>query len=126
MSAEDENAGYSIFSTGPNDPKSTKEVTLSPEQPEAEFNLHLPPKAGFLKIHLTNQKTGEPINAMLVTATSSDDPKGFLFSMSCSSTRTILIPPERDLLLHVTSGGFREWRTAPEMECLSVWTRAAD
>ncbi|WP_084080587.1 carboxypeptidase-like regulatory domain-containing protein [Edaphobacter aggregans] len=38
VSAEDEDAGYSLFSTGTglNDPKSTKEVTLSPAQPEAD------------------------------------------------------------------------------------------
>jgi hypothetical protein len=107
--ADDEEAGYSRVSSGPNDPKSTKEVTLSPEQPEAKFDLFLPPKAGFLKIHLTNRKTDEPISVMLVTATLSDDPKGFLFSVSCFSTRTILIPPDRDVLLHITSWGFREW-----------------
>jgi hypothetical protein len=107
--AADEDAGYSQYSTGLNDPQSTKEVTLSPEQPEAEFNLFLPPKAGFLKIHLTNQKTGETISAMQVVATSSDNPKGFLFSITCSSTRPILIPPDKSVLLHVTSRGFREW-----------------
>lgn len=39
--ADDEKAGYSQFSNGPNDPASTKEVTLSPKQPGAEFNLFL-------------------------------------------------------------------------------------
>lgn len=107
--AEDEDAGYSHFSTGPNDPKSTKEVTLSPEQPEAEFNLVLPPKAGFLKIRLTNYKTGEPVEAVQVTAMSADDPKTLRFLESCASTRAILIPPDEDLLLHITSWGFNEW-----------------
>ena len=104
--ADDEEAGYSLAATGLN---ATKEVTLSPEQPEAEFNLVLPPKAGFLKIHLTNQKTGEAINAVLVTVMSTDDPKQLSFRQSCVSSRTILIPPDKDLLLHVTSWGFREW-----------------
>ncbi|MBV8437128.1 MAG: hypothetical protein JOY95_06400 [Silvibacterium sp.] len=104
--ADDEEAGYSLSATGLNP---TKSVTLSPEQPEAEFNLVLPPKAGFLKIHLTNQKTGEPIKAVQVTVMSADNPKSLVFSQSCSSTRTILVPPDKNLFLHVTSWGFREW-----------------
>lgn len=107
--ASDEEAGYSLNSTGPNGPESTKEVTLSPEHPEAEFHLVLPPKAGFLEIHLTNRKTGEPIDAVFVSVMSADDPKRLMFSQSCASTRTILIPPDKDLLLHVTSPGFSEW-----------------
>jgi hypothetical protein len=105
----DEEAGYSLYSTGPNGPEGTKEVTLSPEYPEAEFHLVLPPKAGFLEIHLTNRKTGESIDAVFVSVMSADDPKGLMFSQSCASTRTILIPPDKDLLLHVTSPGFSEW-----------------
>jgi hypothetical protein len=107
--AVDENAGYSLFSTGSNDPKSTQEVTLSPEHPEAEFHLVLPPKAGFLEIHLTNRKTGAPIEPVLVKVMFADDPKKPIFSTSCSSTHAILVAPDKDLLLHVTSWGFREW-----------------
>jgi hypothetical protein len=32
-----------------------------------------------------------------------------MFSGSSSSDRVVLIPPDRDLLLHVTSWGFHEW-----------------
>lgn len=104
--ADDEEAGYSLYATGMN---AIHEVTLSPEQPEAEFSLVLPPKAGFLKIHLTNQKTGKPIDGVQVKVMSAYDPKELIFSHSCASTRTILIPPDRDLLLHITSSGFHEW-----------------
>jgi len=107
--AADEDAGYSLFSTGPNGPESTKEVNLSPEQPEAEFNLVLPPKAGFLEIHLTNRKTGRVIEAVHITLMEADDPQKLIFSMSGSSTHAILMPPDKDLLLHVTSWGFVEW-----------------
>jgi hypothetical protein len=40
---------------------------------------------------------------------SSDSPKRLIFSKSCSSAGPILLPPNKDLLLHVTSPGFREW-----------------
>jgi hypothetical protein len=29
--------------------------------------------------------------------------------MSCDSDRIVLVPPDRNLLLHVKSDGFREW-----------------
>lgn len=108
--AEDEAAGYSMHATYPIDLRnSIEEVTLSPEHPEAEFNLHLPPKAGFLQFHLTNKRTGKAIEAVQVTIFAAYNAEQLLFSQSCSSTRAILIPPDKDLLLHVTSSGFREW-----------------
>jgi len=100
-------------------------VTLSPEQPEAEFNLVLPPKAGFLEIHLTNRKTGRVIEAVHVTLMGADDPKKQIFSMSGFSTHAILMPPDKDLLLHVTSGVLSNGRRVLEMECQSAYTQAA-
>jgi hypothetical protein len=32
-----------------------------------------------------------------------------IFSEGCGSGDAILIPPDKDLLIHVTSPGFREW-----------------
>jgi hypothetical protein len=108
--AEDEEAGYSIFSTGQAGDGQPQEVEVTPENREAEFRVFLPPPAGFLKIELTNQKTGDDISAMQVELMRSDQPKSFLFTMSCASTRIVLIPPDQDLLLHVSADGFREWQ----------------
>jgi hypothetical protein len=105
--ADDVNAGYSIFITGPVEP--AQEVTLSPEHPEAEFNFRLPPPAGFLQIRLTNRKTGAAISGVEVTLMSLDQPDRPIFSGSSDSSRSILIAPDKDLLLHVTSQGFHEW-----------------
>lgn len=38
-----------------------------------------------------------------------DEPDSLLFTMSCGSDHVILVPPDKNLLLHVTSDGFREW-----------------
>jgi hypothetical protein len=38
-----------------------------------------------------------------------ENPVSPLFTTSCYSTRVILVPPEKSLLLHVASDGFREW-----------------
>jgi hypothetical protein len=71
--AEDDDAGYSLFSTGKvrNDPP---EVELAPEHPEAEMKVYLPPKAGFLHIRLTNRRTGAGISGMRVALASGPDP----------------------------------------------------
>jgi hypothetical protein len=108
--AEDEEAGYSSFSNGPAGDIRPQEVEITPEHPEAEFRLYLPPQAGFLKVKLTDQATGDAIAAMLVELRRTDKQKSLVFSMSCYSTRVVLIPPNEDLLLHVSADGFREWQ----------------
>jgi hypothetical protein len=38
-----------------------------------------------------------------------ESPASPVLTMSCYSNHVILIPPDKNLLLHITSGGFREW-----------------
>jgi hypothetical protein len=107
--ADDNEAGYSIFSNGSNEEDSHPvEVELTVERPEAEFRVNLPPPAGFLEIYLTNQKTGASISAMRVELTQGDEHRSVLFRVSCYSNHVVLIPPDRNVLLHVSSDGFRE------------------
>ena len=106
---DDEDAGYSSFSTGPAGDSNAPGVEVTPEHPEGELNVVLPPKAGFIQIHLTNQKTGAGISAMRVALMPEEKPVSPVFTMSCSSTQVVLIPPDKNFLLHVTSDGFREW-----------------
>lgn len=106
--AEDDDAGYSPYSTGPgrNEPR---EVNLTLQHREAQMKVHLPSKAGFLHIHLTNRRTGAVISGMAISVTSSEHPYSLLYSMSCYSRRVVLLPPDKDVLLHVKSEGFEEW-----------------
>jgi len=107
--ADDEAAGYSRVSTGPTAINPVSEVEITPEHPEAEFNFSLPPKAGFVQIHLTNRKTGAPIAEMTVWVAPIETPDSGLFTLSARSDYPILVSPDRNLLLHVTAEGFREW-----------------
>ena len=107
--ADDENEGYSSFSTGPAGDSSPPEVELTPEHPEGELRVLLPPRAGFIQIHLTNQRTGAVISGMRVALMPTESPTSPLFTMSCYSNKVILIPPDKSLLLHIASDGFREW-----------------
>jgi hypothetical protein len=99
-----------MFSNGPAGHIRPQEVEITPEHQEAEFRLYLPPQAGFLKVKLTNQTTGDAIAGMLVELRRTDKQKSLVFSMGCYSTRVVLIPPDEDLLLHVSADGFREWQ----------------
>jgi len=108
--AEDEEAGYSTFSTGCVGQSQPPEVEITPERREAELRVYLPPKAAFLRVNLSNRKTGAAIPAMRVVVTSSGNPPSLIFSMSCYSTKVVLLSPDKDVLLHVSSDGFREWK----------------
>jgi len=107
--ADDLQAGYSQFSTRPKDSEGVQEVVISPEHPEAEFNFRLPPQAGFLHFHLKNSATGGNISGIKVDVRSAERPDQIIFGIGTSSDHPILVPSDRDLLLHVSSWGFKEW-----------------
>jgi len=107
--ADDEEAGYSSFSTGSGGNSAPSEVEITPEHPEAQLTVVIPPKAGFIYIHLTNRKTGADISGMRVALMTEKDPVLPVATMSCYSNQVILVPPDTNILLHITSDGFREW-----------------
>ncbi len=106
---DDEDEGYSSFSTGPAGDTAPQEVELTPEHPEAELRVLLPPRAGFIQINLTDQRTDAGISGMGVALMLPESPASPFLTMSCASNHVILIPPDKDLLLHISSDGFREW-----------------
>ena len=97
---------YQYGSAGDSHPA---EVEISPEHPKAELSFTLPPKPGFIRIHLRNGKTGEKISAVNVAVILMETPESPLLTMSCDSDLAIFVPPDTNLLLHVKSDGFREW-----------------
>jgi hypothetical protein len=108
--ADDEEAGYSSFSTGGHGQTQPPEIEITPARREAELRVNLPPKAAFLRVHLTNGKTGAPVSGMQIMVMHDTNPPSLAFSMSCFSTKTVLLPPDSSLLIHITSNGFREWK----------------
>ena len=108
--ADDEEAGYSSFSTGGYGQTQPPEIEITPARREAELRVNLPPKAAFLRVHLTNRRTGAPVSGMQIMVMHDTDPPSLAFSMSCASIKTVLLPPDNNLLIHITSDGFREWK----------------
>jgi hypothetical protein len=105
---EDDDRGYSLFSSGPGRDEPSK-VELTPQHQKAQMKVYLPPQAGFLHIHLSSRRTGNLIPGMAVSVRSMEHPDSLLFTISCYSNHVVLMPPDTDILLHVTSEGFHEW-----------------
>jgi hypothetical protein len=103
--AEDDEAGYLAED---DDVQTQPSVEISRDHPQAEFRVVLPVKAGVVQIQLTNRKTGAVIPWMWVTVATSKDPL-HSSNHSCKSSELILVPPDRDLILHIIADGFREW-----------------
>jgi hypothetical protein len=104
--AEDRDAGYSGDVI---DDSSQPSVEISREHPEAEFRVVLPSKAGWLRIHVTNRKTGTAITWMGVTVARTENPNHIVLSSSSDSSEDLSVPPDTNLVIHVTAEGYREW-----------------
>jgi hypothetical protein len=107
--ADDEAAGYSGYSTGRTGQTDPLIVEITPKEAEAKVSLTLPPRAAFLHIQLINEVSDKSISSMDITVLRESDHSPF-FDMSCASNKVILLPPDQDLIVHITSNGFHEWK----------------
>jgi hypothetical protein len=107
---EDFDAGYSVFTTVCYPPGHPTEVELAAEHPQAELRVYLPPKAAFLQVHLTNRRTGAVIPGIMVSYMLPENPAEKIGEVSQFSSKPVLLPPDKDLLIHVTYPGFKEWK----------------
>ena len=118
---------YSVFSRKAQieyprfSPAPTAIVELTVEHPNVELRVDLPPRVGILTIHLTDRTTGAFIPRGLVKIKVADaadsrwsevwaDSSNCLFFPDCA----IPVPPDRQLLVHVSSTGFKEWDESEE------------
>jgi hypothetical protein len=47
---------------------------------------------------------------MSITVMHDTNPPSLAFSMSCFSTKIVLLPPDKNLFIHIISDRFREWK----------------
>jgi hypothetical protein len=97
-------------------PPPTAIVELTLEHPNAELRVDLPPKVGILTIHLTDRTTGAFIPRGLVKMKVADAPDSRWSEVWADSSNcaffpdcAIPVPPDQQLLVHVSSTGFHEW-----------------
>jgi hypothetical protein len=104
-------AGYPRLDTPP-----AEVVELTVDHPDAELRVDLPPTAGILMIHLTDRTTGGFIPRGLVRIRVADEPDSRWSEVWADSSYCFFFPdcaipvlPDKQLLVHVSSTGFREW-----------------
>ncbi len=112
VTVADEKAGYphaspmvSAFIYG-----SIEEVRLTIESPQADLPVRLPPKPGFMQLHITNRETKAEIPKFTVMLNVKGQPGGlsFIFDVGIKDHK-IELPPDKDVICHLTADGFREW-----------------
>ena len=82
---------------------------LSAEHPQATIEVHIPYKAAFLTVHLTDAITGKPQLALFYELSAQADPQGRYIKGSQSAKDQLLVPPNENVLLKVSAPGYREW-----------------
>lgn len=108
--ASDEEKGYPDQDTqsyAPHSPDSR--VSLSAANPNGRVDGHIPYKAGFLSIHLTESGSGKPLKGMAVDLVLRTDPEHRYMHIRTSSDQILLVPPNQDVYINVTSPGFETW-----------------
>lgn len=110
ISVADETNGYPLLDGSfflPHSPE--PRVTLTTEAPDAHVDGRIPYKAGFLTLLLTDAETGKPITSMSVSLAVRSDPDHRWMRVSAISGRFLLIPPNEDVYVNVTSPGYSTW-----------------
>jgi hypothetical protein len=97
-------------------PPPTAIVELTVDHPNVELRVDHPPKVGILTIHLTDRTTGTVIPRVLVKVEVPDAPDARWSEVWADSSNCLFfpdcaipVPPDKQLLVHVASTGFREW-----------------
>jgi hypothetical protein len=88
------------------------EVTLTVKNPQADLPVYLPPKPGLMQVHITNQETKAEIWKFSVTlkVPGQQDASELSFSFDeAVKDHQIEVPPDKDVIYHVTADGFHEW-----------------
>ena len=93
---------YAVHLPGPR-------VELRAGTNEAHADFRIPYKAGKITIKLMDARTGKPITSMLFGMEIKAAPEQRYIHGSSDSTMPLLVPPNEDVYLTVTSTGYREW-----------------
>jgi hypothetical protein len=111
----DESMGYPDFSPNLFEflyGRRVAEVKLTSKNALARLPIQLPPKPGRMHIHITDATTSAEILEFAIEVKVPGQhlsPELRIPFHPDIKDREIEVPPNRDFILHVTAGGFREW-----------------
>ena len=132
--ADDKEAGYG-YDAGPAATGTlyAGTVEITPEHPDAELRLFLPPKAGFLDVRLTDQSTGTEISTVTVSVAENSDANRSQTTFERSNCHLfghdlcyVLVPPDTQVTVRVSSPGYEGWDGRNDMTERTVRLASGD
>jgi hypothetical protein len=106
----------------------TAEIALTVKNPEADLPVYLPSKPGLMQLRMTNQQTKAEIWKFRVTLKVLGQQGASEVSFSFDEAvkgHQIEVPPDKDVIYHVTADGFNEWsESAAEGKLIRVTSGA--
>ena len=109
--ADDPKRGYpnpeSTFHAGDSSPNGVAHLTA--EHPRAIIDIRIPYKAAFLTLHLNDAITGKPQTNLFYKLSVQADPQREYIRGSRDAADPLLLPPNKNILLHASAPGYREW-----------------
>ena len=110
MSADDPEKGYpQIWSIFYDSPSPKPKVSITAQNLQGHADWQIPYKAGSLKVHLTDARTGKQIIPMFFNLVLRARPDVGFIRGSCASTTPLLVPPNEDIYFTVSAQGYQEW-----------------
>ena len=109
MSADDPEKGYPRMGSIFYGSSSPKEVSITYQNLQGHADWQIPYKAGFIKVHLTDARTGKQIIPMFFNLALLSKPDLGYMRGSCASTMPLLVPPNQDIYFTVSAPGYKEW-----------------
>jgi hypothetical protein len=86
------------------------EVRLTAKHPQAELHVSIPPKPGFVRVHITNQETKADLVRFSLKVKVPGQQKASEVSFNpMVKDYEIVVPPDKDVIVHLTADGFHEW-----------------
>src|SRR5208282_25209 len=120
--AQDRESGYGYGANlGTDDLHYGAVAEITPDHPNAELRLVLPPKAGFLQVRLTDRATGNIIPQVTLKVALAENPDRKWFASMytwpiCAQFGHngcgVLIPPDKQVIVQVSSPGPEFWHEA--------------
>jgi hypothetical protein len=109
MTADDAEQGYPLMTSLFYSAEPVVLTKITPDNLAAHANWHIPYKAAFVKVHLTDAQTQAQIVPMSFSLVLRSRPDTGYLRGSCDSTRTLLVPPDKEIEFTVSSPGYKDW-----------------
>jgi protocatechuate 3,4-dioxygenase beta subunit len=114
--ADDEKVAYTPYSPELNAflyGTPVTEIRLTAKRTYGNLPVHLSSKPGFIHLRVINQETREEVlqfSVQLDVPGQKESPEMSVLFNSQVRNHRVEIPPDKDVILHLTADGFHEWR----------------